>query len=75
VDPVCPNNAPNDCVFVNLDTKDWFEAQATWPSGNLFSQFPTFSDIDEVEYAVAQWVSTFILRDAGKAMYISDFCS
>lgn len=54
--PVCPNNAPNGQIFVNMDSKNWFEAQSEWPSGNIGLHLPAFSDVAQVEEAVVQWV-------------------
>jgi hypothetical protein len=56
LNPVCPNNAPNGHIFVNTDSKDWFEAQSEWPSGNIGSHLSAFSDVAQVEEAVAEWV-------------------
>ena len=56
LNPICPNNAPNSHVFVNIDSKNWFEAQSEWPSGNIGTHPSPFSDVKHVEEAVAQWV-------------------
>jgi hypothetical protein len=64
LNPVCPKNAPNGHIFVNTDSKNWFEAQSKWPSGNIGSHLSAFSDIPQVEEAVAQWVRVIATRFA-----------
>jgi hypothetical protein len=61
LNPVCPHNAPNGHLFVNMDSKDWFEAQPEWPSGNIGSHLSAFSDVAQVEEAVAQWVCVIVI--------------
>ena len=56
LNPVCLNNASNGRIFVNMDSKNWFEAQSEWPSGNIGPHLSAFSDVAQVEEAVAQWV-------------------
>ena len=60
LNPVRLNNAPNGHVFVNTDSKDWFEAQSKWPSGNIGSHLFAFSDVTQVKEAVAQWVCMIV---------------
>jgi hypothetical protein len=64
LNPVSPKNAPNGHIFVNTDSKEWFEAQYKWPSGNIGSHLSAFSDIPQVEEAIAQWVCVIATRFA-----------
>jgi hypothetical protein len=59
LDPVLPDNAPNSCTFVNEESKDYFEAQAVWPTGFFTLSNCHFSNVTEVREAVADWVRAF----------------
>ena len=61
LDPARPDNAPNPHTFVNNGSRNYFEAQAVWPTGSFMSSIPHFSDVVQVREAVAEWVRAFII--------------
>jgi hypothetical protein len=56
VDPVVPDNAPDSSIFVNEDSREWFEDQELWPVGIFEPADSEFSDAEDAEAAVDDWV-------------------
>lgn len=60
LDPVLPDNVFGLHIFVNEESRDWFEAQEVRPTGSFASSASRFADVEQVREAVAEWVCAFI---------------
>lgn len=59
LNPVLPDNAPALHIFVNEESRQYFETQEVWPTGYFRLSIPHFSNVAQVREAVAEWVCSF----------------
>lgn len=57
LNPVLPDNTPTLHIFVNEESRHYFEAQEVWPTGYFKLSMPHFSNVVQVREAVAEWIS------------------
>jgi len=69
LNPVLPDNTPTLHIFVNEESRHYFEAKEEWPMGYFRSSIPHFSNVAQVREAVAEWVCSFA------AFFLSSFFS
>ena len=61
LNPVVPDNTLALHIFVNEESRHYFEAQEVWPTGYFRLSVPHFSSVAQARDAVAEWVCSFVV--------------